>query len=79
MTKHEKILTLGKSKLNSIETLISQALTDMEISHEEFISIFKKINMRRWKKILRSENEKQEIMRLSSIRLNEWVIDNLHN
>ena len=42
MTKHEKILTLGKSKLNSIETLISQALTDMEISHEEFISIFKK-------------------------------------
>ena len=47
MTKHEKILMLGKSKLNSIETLISQALTDMEISHEEFISIFKKINMRR--------------------------------
>ena len=79
MKKHEKILMLGKSKLNSIETLISQALTDMEISHEEFISIFKKINMRRWKKILRSENEKQEIMRLSSIRLNEWVIDNLHN
>ena len=80
MKKHEKILMLGKSKLNSIETLISQALTDMEISHEEFISIFKKINMRRWKKILRSENEKQEIMRLSSIRLkNEWVTDNLHN
>ena len=27
---------LAKSKLNSIETLASQALIDMEISHEEF-------------------------------------------
>ena len=32
---------LAKSKLNSIEILISQALIDMEISHEEFIEIFK--------------------------------------
>ena len=31
--KHDKILMLAKSKLNSIET-ISQALIDMEISHE---------------------------------------------
>ena len=29
---------LAKSKLNSIETLASQALIDMEISHEEFIT-----------------------------------------
>ena len=27
---------LAKSKLNSIETLISQALIDIEIGHEEF-------------------------------------------
>ena len=27
---------LANSKLNSIETLISQALIDLEISHEEF-------------------------------------------
>ena len=27
---------LAKSKLGSIETLVSQALNDMEISHEEF-------------------------------------------
>ena len=27
---------LAKTKLNSIETLISQALIDLEISHEEF-------------------------------------------
>ena len=32
--KHDKILILAKSKLNSIETLISQALIDMKISHE---------------------------------------------
>ena len=31
---------LAKSKINSIEKLISQALNDMEISHEEFITIF---------------------------------------
>ena len=30
---------LTKSKLNRIETLISQTLIDMEISHEEFITI----------------------------------------
>ena len=32
---HDKILMLAKSKLNSIETSISQALIDMETSHEE--------------------------------------------
>ena len=30
---------LAKSKLNSIDTLISQALIDVDISHEEFITI----------------------------------------
>ena len=30
-----------KSKLNSIETLVSQALIDIKISHEEFITILK--------------------------------------
>ena len=43
---------LAKSKLNSIETLISQALIDMDISHEEFITILKeKIDMKWWKTI----------------------------
>ena len=32
---------LAKSKLNSIESLESQALIDMEISHEEFTTILK--------------------------------------
>ena len=35
--KHYKILMLAKSKLNSIESLVSNALIDMEISHEEFM------------------------------------------
>ena len=39
--KHDKILMLAKSKLNSIETLISQILIDLDISHEEFIKILK--------------------------------------
>ena len=60
---------LAKSKLNSNETLISQALIDMEISHEEFIVIFKeKDKYEKMKENLRRENEKQEIMRLSSIK-----------
>ena len=37
--KHNKILILAKSNLNSTETLISQALIDLEISHEEFRTI----------------------------------------
>ena len=37
--KHNKIIALARSKLNLIETLISQALTDFDISHEEFSKI----------------------------------------
>ena len=67
--KHHKILLLAKSKLNSIDTLISQALIDMEISHEEFIAIIKeKDKYEKMKENLRSENKKPEIMRLSSIK-----------
>ena len=59
---------LAKSKLNSIETLISQALIGMEISREEFVTILKeKDKYEKMKENLRSENEKQEIMRLSSV------------
>ena len=46
--KKRGILMLA-SKINSIEILVSQALIDMEISHEEFDTIMKekKRNMRR--------------------------------
>ena len=39
--KQDKILMLAKSKLNSIKTLVSQALIDMEKSNEEFTKIMK--------------------------------------
>ena len=60
---------LAKSKLSSIKTLISQALIDMDISHEEFITILKeKDEYEKMKENLRSENEESyEIMRLSSV------------
>ena len=38
---HNKIVVLAESKLNSIKTLISQALIDLEIGHEEFETIVK--------------------------------------
>ena len=37
--KHNKIIALAGSKLNIIENLISQALIDFEITHEEFSKI----------------------------------------
>ena len=36
---HNKIVMLAKRKLNSIEILMSQALIDLDISHEEFKTI----------------------------------------
>ena len=59
---------LAKSKLNSIETLISEALIDIDISHGEFIRILEeKDKYEKMKYNLRSENKKSnEIMRLSS-------------
>ena len=55
--KHYKILMLAESKLNNFEALVSQALIDMEISREEFITILNeknrygkmKENIKRWK------------------------------
>ena len=68
--KHNKILMLAKSKLNSIESLISQALNDMEISHKEFITILNekdKYERMKYNLISKNEDEKQETIKLSSI------------
>ena len=48
--KQNKIVMLAKSKLNSIEALVSQTLIDLDISHEEF-------------KIIVNEKEKYEQMK----------------
>ena len=37
--KHNKIVLLARSKSNSIESKISQALINNEVSHEDFMTI----------------------------------------
>ena len=69
--KHDEILMLAKSKLNSIETLVLQALVDMDISHEEVITILNEQDKCDKMKVnLRSEKRKYKIMRLSSVKSN---------
>ena len=76
---------LAKNKLNSIETLLSQALIDMEISHEEFIAIMKeKDKYGKMKENVRNASEEQGNVRLNSVnsrtlKNNKWVVDNLLN
>ena len=69
---------LAKSKLNSIETLISQAPIDMEISHKEFVTI---LNQRdKYEKIkenLKNVSEKQENIRLNSVNSKTQKITSL--
>ena len=63
---------LGKTKLNSIEALVSQALIDMEISHKKFIMILKeKDKYEKMKENVRNVIEKQENMRLNSVNSRE--------
>ena len=42
--KHNKIIVLAKNKLNTIDTLLSSALNDSEISHKEFTNIINEEN-----------------------------------
>ena len=57
--KHDKILMLAKSKLHYLETLVSQALVDMEISHEEFnVTIRKKEKYERMKENVKAVSER---------------------
>ena len=39
MKKHNKIVMLARSKLNSLESKISEALMNNQISHEDFMTI----------------------------------------
>ena len=42
--KHNKIITLAKDKYNMVDTLLSSALNDLKISHEEFSNIMTEKN-----------------------------------
>ena len=62
---------LAKSKLNSIESLESQALIDMEISHEEFTTILKeKDKYEKMKKNVRNISKKLEKEKTENMQLN---------
>ena len=57
---------LAKSKVNSTETLVSQALIDIEISHKEFITILKeKDKYKKMKENVRYVNEKQGLKKIT--------------
>ena len=59
---------LAKSKLRRIETLVSQGLIDMDISHEQFHAIIReKQKYERMKEHLRNVSGKQQNMRLNSV------------
>ena len=68
--KYDKILMLAESKFNTIETLISQALNDLDITHEEFKMILNekdKYEGMKYNSISENEDKKQETTKLSSI------------
>ena len=55
--------------LNSVAlTSVSQALIDMQISHEEFTTILKEKDKYEMKDNLRNKNEKYKIVRLSGVK-----------
>ena len=56
--KHNKIIALAKNKLNTIDTLLSSALNNSEISHEEFSNIITEANI--------YENIKENIKKLTA-------------
>ena len=58
---------LAKHKLDSIETSVSQALIDKEISHEEFTAIIREKKKYERNVSERSFAEKQENVRLNSV------------
>ena len=54
--KHNKIIMLARSKLNSIESKISEALVNNEISHEDFVTIINEKKNRELKDCIRMMN-----------------------
>ena len=60
MKKHSKIIMLARSKLNGIESKVSEALINNEISHEDFtIIINEERNYRELKDSIRMMNSQR--------------------
>ena len=61
----------AKTKLNSIESLVFNALIDMEISQEQFVTILKeKDRYEKMKENVKSISEKLEEEKQKNVRLN---------
>ena len=58
--KYNKIIALAKNKLNTIDTLLSSALNDSKISHEEFSNIITETNIYENIKELTIESSEEE-------------------
>ena len=56
--KHNKVVLLARSKLNSLENIISKALRDVDNSHEQFTIIMNEVD--KYHKL----NKKQRLMKL---------------
>ena len=70
--KHDKILALAKKKLNSIDILVSQELIDMEISHDEFITIlYAKDKYEKMKKGIRMIKISEELNKAQGKKLKQ--------
>ena len=64
MKKHNKIIMLARSKLNSIESIISKALIENEISPEDFeIVINEEEKYQELKESIRMMNSQEVMLR----------------
>ena len=81
---NNQITKLAKNKLNSIENLVSQALINLEISHEEFVMILKERDKyEKMKENFKNFSEKQKNMKLNGVSSrsskNNDAVDNLRH
>ena len=58
--RNNKIIISAKTKLNTIDTLLSSALNDSEISHKEFSNIITQVNIYENIKELMTESSEKE-------------------
>ena len=65
--KHNKIVMLARSKLNSIESKISEALINNEISHEDFMTILNEGKKYRKESIRMMNSQRSDVEKVSLI------------
>ena len=73
--KHNKIVMLARSKLNSIESKISEALINNEISHEDFMTIInEEKKYRELKESIRMMNsQRSDVEKISLIEVGKNI------